>query len=314
MDEKRKYIRLFVILSSILIIGLIIFTFSLYIQSRYHSLDKFIDHLSTRRVNLEVDDGLDAARQEFKESLETASVYEIKDGDFIESVSVTDVYDDWHFDSENWLYVDKIVVTVNMKESFNKDFLIQDKCQMFVSIREEISPYLKDLYYASSYYQLFDKYKTGKPGYEELYFCGRLLSLDYYISYIFYDGVYEYELGYDSVGVVINDNVKKIYSFRVNNGQIINFRDLYREGVVDIHGNLIQSNSNSSASSSAASSGKKDTTTSGGSSYDPYDVHDYDSADDFADDKYEEFYDSEDEYEDEDEAYDAAEDYWYDEY
>lgn len=51
-----------------------------------------------------------------------------------------------------------------------------------------------------------------------------------------------------------------------------------------------------------------------GSSYDPYDVHDYDSADDFADDKYEEFYDSEDEYEDEDEAYDAAEDYWYDEY
>ncbi|WP_027206384.1 hypothetical protein [Butyrivibrio fibrisolvens] len=49
-------------------------------------------------------------------------------------------------------------------------------------------------------------------------------------------------------------------------------------------------------------------------SYDPYDVHDYDSADDFADDKYEEFYDYEDEYEDEDEAYDAAEDYWYDEY
>lgn len=51
-----------------------------------------------------------------------------------------------------------------------------------------------------------------------------------------------------------------------------------------------------------------------GSSYDLYDVHDYDSADDFTDDKYEEFYDSEDEYEDEDEAYDAAEDYWYDEY
>lgn len=49
-------------------------------------------------------------------------------------------------------------------------------------------------------------------------------------------------------------------------------------------------------------------------SYDPYDVHDYDSADDFAEDKYEEFYDSEDENEDENEAYDAAEDYWYDEY
>ena len=48
--------------------------------------------------------------------------------------------------------------------------------------------------------------------------------------------------------------------------------------------------------------------------YDPYDVHDYKSAQDFADDKYEEFYDYEDDYEDEDEAYDAAEDYWNDNY
>ena len=31
---------------------------------------------------------------------------------------------------------------------------------------------------------------------------------------------------------------------------------------------------------------------------------------DFANDKYEEFYDYEDDYEDEDEAFDAAEDYW----
>ncbi len=43
-----------------------------------------------------------------------------------------------------------------------------------------------------------------------------------------------------------------------------------------------------------------------------YDVHSYKSAQDFADDKYEEFYDYEDDYEDEDEAYDAAEDYWND--
>lgn len=45
--------------------------------------------------------------------------------------------------------------------------------------------------------------------------------------------------------------------------------------------------------------------------YDPYDVYSYKSAKDFADDKYEEFYDFEDDYEDEDEAYDAAEEYWY---
>ena len=44
--------------------------------------------------------------------------------------------------------------------------------------------------------------------------------------------------------------------------------------------------------------------------YDYYNVYDYKSAQDFADDKYEEFYDYEDDYDDEDEAYDAAEDYW----
>ena len=44
--------------------------------------------------------------------------------------------------------------------------------------------------------------------------------------------------------------------------------------------------------------------------YDAYDVYNYKNAQDFADDKYEEFYDYEDDYEDEDEAYDAAEDYW----
>ena len=46
--------------------------------------------------------------------------------------------------------------------------------------------------------------------------------------------------------------------------------------------------------------------------YDTYDVYNYKSAQEFADDKYEELYDYEDDYDDEDEAYDAVEDYWYD--
>lgn len=45
-------------------------------------------------------------------------------------------------------------------------------------------------------------------------------------------------------------------------------------------------------------------------SYDPYDADKYTSADDFAEDKYEEFYDYEDDAEDDDDAYDAAVDYW----
>lgn len=61
--------------------------------------------------------------------------------------------------------------------------------------------------------------------------------------------------------------------------------------------------------SSKKTSTKKKTKSSKKNS-DPYDVHDYKSAEEFADDKYEEFYDYEDDYEDEDEAYDAAEEYW----
>lgn len=57
---------------------------------------------------------------------------------------------------------------------------------------------------------------------------------------------------------------------------------------------------------------KKSSSSSSKKKSDIYDVYDYDSAQDFADDKYEEFFDYEDDYEDEDEAYDAAEDYWYD--
>ncbi len=49
---------------------------------------------------------------------------------------------------------------------------------------------------------------------------------------------------------------------------------------------------------------------SSGKKKDTYDVYSYKSARDFADDKYEEFYDYEDDFDDEDEAYDAAEDYW----
>lgn len=72
----------------------------------------------------------------------------------------------------------------------------------------------------------------------------------------------------------------------------------------------------SSSYSNSKSTAKKKSSSSGKSkkSYDYYGVQDYKTAQDFADDKYEEFYDYEDDYEDEDEAYDAAEDYWNDNY
>ena len=72
--------------------------------------------------------------------------------------------------------------------------------------------------------------------------------------------------------------------------------------------------STNSSTKQTGSSGKKYTTSKKNTSKkkDTYDVYSYKSAQDFADDKYEEFYDYEDDYEDEDEAYDAAVDYWND--
>ncbi len=71
-----------------------------------------------------------------------------------------------------------------------------------------------------------------------------------------------------------------------------------------------KSSGKSSASKSSSKSKNKGSSSKTKKKYDPYDVHDYKSAQDFADNKYEEFYDYEDDFEDEDEAYDAAEDYW----
>lgn len=137
----------------------------------------------------------------------------------------------------------------------------------------------------------------------------------YYQKFSFYDGTYEYELRSSELVVKTGDDHRKIYSFELVDGEITNFTDLFKEGLIDEYGYYKKSDSESGGSDSKnSSSTQKESSSSGrGSTYDPYDVHDYDSAQDFADDKYEEFYDYEDNYEDEDEAYDAAEEYWYDE-
>ena len=79
------------------------------------------------------------------------------------------------------------------------------------------------------------------------------------------------------------------------------------------HGGVRSSSSSTKKiGSTYTGSYKKSNSSSKKKKADTYNVYDYKSAQEFADDKYEEFYDYEDDYEDEDEAYDAAEDYWYD--
>ena len=86
-----------------------------------------------------------------------------------------------------------------------------------------------------------------------------------------------------------------------------------------IHKNSTGSSATAATTTAASTGSRPYTYTSSGSIIstasgrrtDPYNVYSYSSAQDFADDKYEEFFDYEDDYEDEDEAYDAAEEYWY---
>ena len=83
-------------------------------------------------------------------------------------------------------------------------------------------------------------------------------------------------------------------------------------GYCSTHDPSNKKSSSTTTTKRSASSYKKSSSSSTKKKYDTYHVYDYDSAQAFADDKYEEFYDYEDDYEDEDEAYDAAEDYWRD--
>ena len=83
-------------------------------------------------------------------------------------------------------------------------------------------------------------------------------------------------------------------------------------GYCSTHDPSKKKSSSTTTTKRSTSSYKKSSSSSTKKKYDTYHVYDYDSAQAFADDKYEEFYDYEDDYEDEDEAYDAAEDYWRD--
>lgn len=94
---------------------------------------------------------------------------------------------------------------------------------------------------------------------------------------------------------------------------------LHKESYSSTKSTISTNSSKKSGTTKSSGSTKKSTSTktksktkSSSKKYDYYDVYDYKSAQEFADDKYEEFFDYEDDYEDEDEAYDAAEDYWRD--
>ena len=288
------------------------------ITKKYGSWDHYREHARLNKENPHLAEELDADRNTYKINVETAPLYQIKDTDYVESVSAEVVYDDNRVGESTpermgyWSNYDRVYVTVQLSKDFRSIPEI-DKTYILLSINDEIEQNLADLYHDSDYYKLFDQYKCEKTGLLDYKDHG--LDLFYWDHISFTDGSYEYTVSHYGLTVTTKSGRMSIYDFDVKNGEIVNFK-LYERGTIDADGSFTSDSDRkkSQDTNSTTSSGKRDTTGSSSGSYDPYDVHDYDTADDFADDKYEEFYDYEDEYEDEDEAYDAAEDYWYDEY
>lgn len=313
--DRKKQVIIYIVFCIVLALILAVYAFVLYVKQNYGSFGLFWETADFRLSNSKFYDNLDSARQEFKNSVKEADLNINAGQDYIENIEISQPDEDDR-DGTSWFNVDKIVISVSMKEDIHKVY-IQDRCQLFIDIKSEISGMMDDLYYSSEYYSLFNENRYEKNGVvaDYIYYRNHKLSFNYYQKFSFYDGTYEYELRSSELVVKTGDDHRKIYSFELVDGEITNFTDLFKEGLIDEYGYYKKSDSESGGSDSKnSSSTQKESSSSGrGSTYDPYDVHDYDSAQDFADDKYEEFYDYEDNYEDEDEAYDAAEEYWYDE-
>ena len=128
----------------------------------------------------------------------------------------------------------------------------------------------------------------------------------------------DYEIDEYSFTARNNEKKKAEYHYVITNNQLTDFTQTYPKPEIkekpDKKEQEEDSKGNKKNSSSGYTTKKSDKSSSGSSEsskkYDYYNVYDYNSAWDFADDKYEEFMDYEDEYDDEDEAFEAAEDYW----
>ncbi|WP_408072574.1 hypothetical protein [Butyrivibrio sp. JL13D10] len=135
---------------------------------------------------------------------------------------------------------------------------------------------------------------------------GKSLDVSYECVFEFRTSSYEYTFPlYGNMTVTgIKTRSALHYEYGYMNGELWRFEDKNAPKKSEAKKTTEKKTENTGSSSSGTY--KK----SSKSTYDPYDAKKYNSAQDFADDKYEEFYDYEDDYEDEDEAYDAAEDYW----
>ncbi len=183
---------------------------------------------------------------------------------------------------------------VEFDEKYNK-LSRQEQCLKLCDIDKKMTDIISNEYRDSEFYEYLVENRTNS--YSK---CIRYRGME---LAVYSDHDFEYSCQGISYGIVDNNvfcvnpyphsnENEELYDYIYQYGEISHFQN-WADKTINSESSVTQNNNSSTKSE-----------------YDPYDVHKYKSAQDFADDKYEEFFDYEDDYEDEDEAYDAAEDYW----
>ncbi len=243
-------------------------------------------------------DDFDVARKEYNLGVSKAEVYEKKDDDCVERITIYDSYDDNNL-SNVWFHTNHNKVTVFMNHKTDT-LPIKERCTRFVNIMNEVRPNIDQYFKSSRYYRIY----KANSGLTSMEYRGIHLTIYHTSEFVFVTSDNTYAFIYVNSMTHTDKDTGHVdyYDYIETRGELTKFENRYGS----------KNSSSKSSTVKPTEQHKKNNSSSSGNKkyYDPYDVHDYKSAQDFADDKYEEFYDYEDDFEDEDEAYDAAEDYW----
>ncbi len=254
------------------------------------------------------------AHSDLADSIKSESWYQEINKDGISHITTTIDYGTYREENP---FIINAWVQVEMNQGF-EDNSFMDKCERCVLLTREIEDAIDDLYKDSTFFHMYKKKENSD---RKIYYYGHYWRPKLEVQVSLYGSSYEYCIVYNgdlAVSLKQDNTCVEFYEYTLKDGHLTALTD--RNGnpasppIRDSREKTSSTGTGSAAPSTSASEAKDKTQSTSGSAYDPYDAKDYNSSQDFADDKYEEFYDYEDEYEDEDEAYDAAEDYWNDEY
>ena len=276
-------------------------------------------HKTKERLDAERrDNELDAARNEYKAMVEDPEFYKDSGNENVKSVEAKCYYNDGDWSSYIYKQNNEEHLIVYLDDAID-DMDEFKKCEMFVSISEEYISRLQNAYNHSRYVEFFNDNKIGYS----MDYKGTEVEIEHFCTIEYFtfkteNRTYSFDYKHRTDGRYLltdkntADNTAELYVFFYYGEKV---KDFEKES--DLKARIQVSKKNTSTKKSASSGSNTTKSYSSGKSktkksktYDPYNVHDYKSAQDFADDKYEEFYDYEDDFDDEDEAYDAAEDYW----